>query len=245
MSSLNPDGIKTTNQEDLTATNIWPFLLPTLILLIALCTALLAVHKGDLHLWLCNRHTPWLDAIIPTYSDLVNWLPYVTIAALLFYKAGWATFLASDLLLTTIIVQPLKHWVHAPRPLTWFADTMPDTTLPLVDGVRMHHWLSFPSGHTTTFFVLFFTLSLILSSRIGKTKYLWSFLLFLMAAFGAYSRIYLSQHFALDVFAGIIIAVLCTLFLYFFYVPKVRNTRFWGWNIRFSKKQQKSALFLL
>lgn len=224
------------SREHIVAANIWPFLLPTFLLLIALCIALIAVPKGDLHWWLCSCHTPWLDAVMPAYSDLVNWLPYLTVVLLLFYKAGWATFLTADILLTTIVVQPIKHWVHAPRPVTWFAEMMPDTTLPLVDGVKMHYWLSFPSGHTATFFMLFFTLSLILTSRVCKKKYLLSFPLFLFAAIGAYSRIYLSQHFALDVFAGIIIAVLCTLFLYFIYVPRVKNTRFWDWRVRLSKK---------
>ena len=213
-----------------------PFLVPTLVLALLLAIALLVVPKAELHLALCQPHTPFLDAIVPVFSDLVDWLPYLCVVLLLFYRAGWATLLASNLLLSTLIVQPIKHIVHAPRPLTWFAENMPDISLPLVEGVKMNLWLSFPSGHTTTFFVLFFTLSIILCAENIKGKNILSFICFLCASFGAYTRIYLSQHFALDIFAGILIAIFSTLILYFFLVRKTQNTRFWVWRVQKLKK---------
>ena len=216
--------------------HVLPFLVPTLVLALVLGIALLITQKAELHLALCQPHTTGLDTIVPIITNLVDWLPYVVVVLLLFYRAGWATFLASNLLLSTIIVQPIKHIVHAPRPLTWFAENMPDVTLPLVEGVRMNHWLSFPSGHTTTFFVLFYSLSIILCAENVTGKMILSFLCFLCASFGAYTRIYLSQHFALDIFAGILIAVFSTLCLYFFLVKKTRNTQFWDWRVQKLRK---------
>ena len=213
-----------------------PFLVPTIVLALVLGTTLLVVPKAELHLALCQPHTHFLDTIVPIFTDLVDWLPYLCIVLLLFYRAGWATFLASNLLLSTLIVQPIKHILCAPRPLTWFAENMPDISLPLVEGVRMNYWLSFPSGHTTTFFVLFFSLSIILYAENIKVKNILSFLCFLCASFGAYTRIYLSQHFALDIFAGILIAVSSTLVLYFFLVKRTQNTRFWVWRVQKLRK---------
>lgn len=213
-----------------------PFLVPTIVLALVLGTTLLVVPKAELHLALCQPHTRFLDVVIPTFTNLVDWLPYLVVLLLLFYRAGWATFLASNLLLSTLIVQPIKHILCAPRPLTWFAENMPDVSLPLVEGVRMNYWLSFPSGHTTTFFVLFFSLSIILCAENIKGKNILSFICFLCASFGAYTRIYLSQHFALDIFAGILIAVCSTLVLYFFLVKKTKNTRFWEWNLQKLRK---------
>lgn len=213
-----------------------PFLVPTIVLALVLGTSLLVVPKAELHLTLCQPHTHFLDTIVPIFTDLVDWLPYLCVVLLLFYRAGWATFLASNLLLSTLFVQPIKHIVHAPRPLTWFAENMPDVSLPLVEGVRMNYWLSFPSGHTTTFFVLFFSLSIILCAEKIKGKNILSFLCFLCASFGAYTRIYLSQHFALDIFAGILIAVSSTLVLYFFLVKRTQNTSFWVWRVQKLKK---------
>ena len=213
-----------------------PFLVPTLVLALVLGIALILIPKGELHLSLCQPHTPILNSIVPFITDLVDWLPYLCVVLLLFYRAGWATMLASNLLLSTLIVQPIKHIIHAPRPLTWFAENMPDISLPLVEGVRMNHWLSFPSGHTTTFFVLFFTLSIILCAENIKGKNILSFICFLCASFGAYTRIYLSQHFALDIFAGILIAVCSTLVLYFCLVRKTQNTQFWDWRVQKLRK---------
>ena len=213
-----------------------PFLVPTLMLALVLGTTLLVVPKAELHLALCQPHTRFLDVVIPAFTNLVDWLPYLVVLLLLFYRAGWATFLASNLLLSTLIVQPIKHILCAPRPLTWFAENMPNIRLPLVEGVRMNYWLSFPSGHTTTFFVLFFSLSIILYAENIKGKNILSFLCFLCASFGAYTRIYLSQHFALDIFAGILIAVCSTLVLYYFLVLKTRNTHFWDWRVQKLRK---------
>ena len=210
--------------------------MPTIVLALVLGTTLLVVPKAELHLALCQPHTHFLDSIVPIFTDLVDWLPYLCVVLLLFYRAGWATFLASNLLLSTLIVQPIKHILCAPRPLTWFAENMPDISLPLVEGVRMNYWLSFPSGHTTTFFVLFFSLSIILYAENIKGKNILSFLCFLCASFGAYTRIYLSQHFALDIFAGILIAVCSTLVLYFFLVKRTQNTSFWAWRVQKLKK---------
>lgn len=216
--------------------HVLPFLVPTLVLALVLGIALLITPKAELHLALCQPHTTGLDTIVPIITNLVDWLPYLCVILLLFYRVGWATFLASNLLLSTIIVQPIKHIVCAPRPLTWFAENMPDVTLPLVEGVRMNHWLSFPSGHTTTFFVLFYSLSIILCAENVTGKMILSFLCFICASFGAYTRIYLSQHFALDIFAGILIAVFSTLSLYFFLVKKTKDTQFWGWNVQKLRK---------
>ena len=225
---------RTANMPDMKY--LLPFLVPTLVLALVLGIAILHIPKGELHLLLCQPHTPFLDAVVPIFTNLVDWLPYLVVLLLLFYRAGWATFLASNLLLNTLIVQPIKHIVYAPRPLTWFAENMPDVSLPLVEGVKMNLWLSFPSGHTTTFFVLFFSLSIILCAENIKGKNILSFIYFLCATFGAYTRIYLSQHFALDIFAGILIAVFSTLSLYFFLVKKTKETQFWGWNVQKLRK---------
>ena len=219
-----------------TTTPIIPFLIPTLLLTVGIGIGLCTIPKAELHLMLCKHHTPFLDTLVPTFSNLVDWLPYFVVVVLLFYRTGWATFLASNLLLTTLIVQPIKHIVEAPRPITWFGENYPTVSLPLVEGVSMKQWLSFPSGHTTTFFALFFCIAIILCSENIKGKYVFSFICFLAATFGAYTRIYLSQHFALDIFAGILIASFSTILLYYFLVLKTKNTRFWEWNLQKLKK---------
>lgn len=208
-----------------------PFTILSAVLAIVLAVALVLVEKGELHLLLCDHHTVWADYLMPFLSDFTHWLPYVSIAALAIWRWREGLSLALALGLTTGIVQALKHIVQAPRPLIWFAENMPEVSLPLTDGVKMHHYLSFPSGHTATFFCFFGFLAIALFSLppypIHNGNYetptkkeihhclRWQgwvqVLLFLLAALCSYSRIYLSQHFAADVLGGMIIGMLSVL----------------------------------
>ena len=180
---------------------------------LSLTIAICLVNKGTLHLALCDHHTAFLDAVMPVLSDLANWLPYAICAVLLVWRWRIGLFVSGSLVLSSLLAQVLKHLVQAPRPLTWFAEHLPDVTLPLTEGVKMNYFLSFPSGHTTTFFCLFFALCVVFTWYYTKQprRLIVSIgvqvLLFLLAAVCSYSRIYLSQHFALDVLAGMILGV--------------------------------------
>ena len=194
------------------------FLTLSLILVVVLGLALLYIPKDQLHLLLCDRHSPARDLFYRYYTTLAEWLPYVVcVALLLFGRIGDGIFASSAMLLSTLVTQVSKHVVNAPRPLTWFTEHFPDVQLPLVEGVRMNLWYSFPSGHTTSFFAMAFAVCILLTSspRIPRLpRILVQILLFFLAALGAYSRIYLSQHFAADVFAGVLVGVLSTLIAY-------------------------------
>jgi len=230
------------------------FLILSLIVIIGLSICVFCCDKIQMHLWLNGTHTPAGDLFIQYYTYIGEWVPYMIVAALLFYKAGWATFLLTDVALSGLIGQALKYAADTDRPLTYFAKYAPDIQLQLVDGVTMSKWLSFPSGHTTTFFALFLTLTIILCdwynqrknaqsserSLLPTTFYLLpkksttcnllSATCCLLALLGGYSRIYLNQHFAEDILGGMIIGIVTTLAL-LFVVPKLESTKFWNWNI--------------
>ena len=191
-------------------------------LTIALCT----IDKGALHLLLCDHHTAWADSLMPVLSDTCHWLPYVIAGVLLLWRWRTGLFTTVCLLLSTAFTQTFKHIVQAPRPLTWFAENMPEVTLPLTPGVNMHYFLSFPSGHATTFFCLYCTLSVLVTHNLPRDKKLLGIILqavfFALAAVSSYTRIYLSQHFSLDVLGGMIIGVLSVLLTCYIYsLPKL------------------------
>ena len=192
------------------------FLSLSLVLIVALGLALLYVPKGDLHLLLCDRHTPARDIFYRYYTQVAEWFPYALCAAiLLFGRLGDGLFASACQAFSALTTQLIKHILVAPRPLTWFAEHRPDVQLPLTDGVTMNYWLSFPSGHTTSFFALALALSILLSTRMPKIPgILVQIVLFALAALGGYSRIYLSQHFTADVFGGMIVGCLITLVCY-------------------------------
>ena len=194
------------------------FLSLSLMLLVALGLALLYIPKGELHLLLCDLHTPARDIFYRYYTHVAEWFPYVLcVLLLIFSRIGDGVLAASGLAFSALTTQLFKHIINAPRPVTWFAANMPDVQLPLVDGVQMNYWFSFPSGHTTSFFALFFALSIIAGNYLAEKRLVsvaTQVLFFLLAALGGYSRIYLSQHFALDVFAGTLVGILITLLSY-------------------------------
>ena len=66
----------------------------------------------------------------------------------------------------------------------------------LVEDVEVHHYNSFPSGHTLAAFACYGFFALIVRMPLFK------FVFFLIAFLVGYSRIYLSQHFLQDVIAG-------------------------------------------
>lgn len=207
-----------TNRKSLLSNNS-VFMALCLILLVALGLALAYIPKGDLHLLLCERHTPARDIFYRYYTHVGEWFPYVLcVALLLFGRIGDGVFASAAMILSALSTQLFKHIINAPRPVIWFSQNYPDIQLPLVEGVKMNHWYSFPSGHTTSFFALAFVASIIATKKLSNINYPLSFLLqillFLFAALGAYSRIYLSQHFAMDVLGGIVVGTLITILCY-------------------------------
>jgi membrane-associated phospholipid phosphatase len=104
--------------------------------------------------------------------------------------------------------------------------------LPLVQGVDMHHGNSFPSGHASTFFMFCTCLVIIQAyyySRKDRQHNLKNqillntslVLLLVFAAMGAYSRVYLSQHFVSDVCVGSIIGFTTPFLMFYFFRNRI------------------------
>jgi membrane-associated phospholipid phosphatase len=212
----------------------------SLILVAVLGLALLYIPKGELHLLLCDRHTPARDIFYRYYTQIAEWFPYaVCVLILLFGRIGDGAMASASMAVSGLATQGFKYLADTDRPLTWFAHNMPDITLPLVEGVRMSKFYSFPSGHTTSFFALAFVVC-ILATRIlsEKRSYCLSALLqtalFALAALGGYSRIYLSQHFPEDIAGGVIVGLLITLLCYVVFY-RFKDQKWYNYRI-FAKK---------
>ncbi len=214
-----------------------PFLVCSLLLLCLIGYVLLAYDKAAIHLWMNGCHTPFLDFFFRYYTLVGEWIPYIFVFLLLFYKAGWATYLLSSVVVSGLLSQRFKYVFDTDRPYKYFADHLPDVQLPFVDGGELSKFYSFPSGHTTTFFALFLCLGIVATDYIAQSRKphtqsktaVASIVCFLLAVIGAYSRIYLSQHFLEDIFGGMILGIVTTLLLYLV-VPRLQTTRFWDWN---------------
>ena len=205
-----------------------PYFAGYFLLFLAMLVALLLVPKSELHLWLNGLHTPFLDGCMRTITYFAQW-PLYLIALLLFCRRySMLAYYAISEVAAAALVQVLKHSFNMPRPVTVFGND-PAFQQIIVEGVRMHNWHSFPSGHTQTFFVFFTVLVIVLpalcKNQSAALRTLIALVALLLAALGAYSRIYLSQHFLMDVCAGSCIGVMVPMMLWPLYK---RWTEKWG-----------------
>jgi membrane-associated phospholipid phosphatase len=197
-----------------------------LALLAVVVVLLCAYPKLELHLMLNSVHTRLLDTFFKYYSMIAEGPIYVLALLPIFWKKIRLTlFFALSELTGGGLLQILKHSISTSRPISMF-ENYQGAVLPLVQGVDMHHGNSFPSGHASTFFVFSTCCALLLAYHYRQRPFrlvpkgwavsLAMLALLILAALGAYSRVYLSQHFLSDVCVGSIIgfATPC-LFFYF------------------------------
>ncbi len=162
--------------------------------------------KVEMHLVLNNFHTPVLDVFFKYFTEVGGWVPFI-IAGLLLLMKKWkiSVIILLGQLVATLFVTPLKHLIRAPRPSIVLGGLNID--FPVIEGVKLHSTLSFPSGHTAAVFSFCFAIALFCPKPWQKI------LCFFIAILGGYSRIYLSQHFLEDVLAGSLIGVTSILIL--------------------------------
>lgn len=197
------------------------------ILLVVVASLLYTYPKLELHLLLNSYHTRLQDMFFTYYSMIAEGPIYALGLLPLFWKQLRLTlFFGISELSGGAILQVLKHLFSMPRPASAF-ENCPDMVLPVVEGISMHHSNSFPSGHASTFFVFCTCLALFLTFRrqanakqtklrtvvLLNASLLW---LLILATLGAYSRVYLSQHFLSDVCVGSIIGFVTPCLVFYF-----------------------------
>jgi len=122
-------------------------------------------------------------------------------------------------MLSGIFAQLGKKLLNLPRPKAWFEAI--GETIYQVPGLEVHMKGSFPSGHTASAFAFATVLILMLPYRW------YSGLLLLLAIIVGYSRIYLSQHFPVDVWAGAMIGAFSGVIVFLIFKnSKYLNSKF-------------------
>lgn len=158
--------------------------------------------KSESHLMINGWNSAYGDSFFKYITHAGDGLLFaLIIIPFLFIRIRWALYMLIASVFTLISVFVLKKILFKgmPRPFKYFED--PDV-LHIVDGVKMHSMNSFPSGHTITAFAIFFVLLFIVKNQYLKMAFV------LMAILAGYSRVYLSQHFLIDIFFGAILGIL-------------------------------------
>lgn len=140
------------------------------------------------------------DIFFKLWTNIGDGVVWVIVAILFYiYRRNKFPLLIAALLISTLIAQGTKNLAPEPRPSVAITDT---SLIHTVEGVELHSSYSFPSGHTTTAFTIFLIACLLIRNKwvvpVG----------FVCALLVAYSRVYLAQHFPLDLGGGMIAAVI-------------------------------------
>lgn len=183
------------------------FLFPYFLFLAVAIGFIIGTGHGDVVLWINARRNDFLDFFF-TYWTYVGDGALFGIVFLGLVVRRWrvAVVFAITGLVELIVSSTLKRIVFAdvPRPKKYFEA---QDILKFIDGVDVYVSYSFPSGHTMTAFTIFTFLSLLMKEEQRK----WSFMLLMSAVLVAISRMYLLQHFLIDVTAGSAIGILIAL----------------------------------
>ncbi|HRG52830.1 MAG TPA: phosphatase PAP2 family protein [Bacteroidia bacterium] len=206
------------------------FLLPYVCFLCGGLALIIANTKASTHLEFNSFHSSFFDTFFRYVTNLGNGY-MVVLAVIILLTVSFRTTLIVGLssIVSGGITQLLKHTLFADivRPKKFFEGVH---DLYLVPGVDNHLYNSFPSGHSTCAFSLYFTLALLVKDKFLK------FALFLVALLAGYSRIYLSQHFFEDVYVGSFIGVTVSGII-FYYLNNANKTELDNSLITVFKKQ--------
>jgi len=188
--------------------NRW-FYIPYLFFLLTSSIILLVFKKTDIHLYINNIHCNLADFFFKFYTHVGNGkVIAIAIFIMLFFSYRNTIIMAISTLLSTSVLLLFKEvlFSNIDRPKLVFSKIQ---QLYFVPGIEVHTSYSFPSGHTISGFSLFLFLAL-----ISKNNYL-KFIFFILAFCIGYSRMYLSQHFLIDVYVGSIMGVFFTTLAYY------------------------------
>lgn len=213
------------------------FLFPQLLFLIIAGILLIVYPKVELHIFINKLHTSWLDSFFRFVTNLgLGYIYIPVILVLLNKKVKWSLVYLHAVLYSNLILLFFKQVLleNSYRP-SWYFYLYENYQLHLVDGVQLHQLNSFPSGHTTTAFTVFFTLAILCRTDLAKL------MLFGYAFLTAFSRVYLSQHFLVDIFAGSILGT-GIVFLSYFIVTSHEKAwmRIILWHYLIPKKKRQA-----
>lgn len=171
------------------------FLLIWVVYTLVLATAVAFTDQMALHLLMHPFHSIGVDHFFSVLTHVADgWVP-TALSLLLLLVKDVRSFLMMGLScgLSAIVVQILKHVLAHDRPSMFKEELI---GLHWVEGLELHHHLSFPSGHSTAAFSMCFAAVVLIGGRVS------GLVLGCVAAVLAYSRVYLSQHFTEDILAG-------------------------------------------
>ncbi|MEN8122892.1 MAG: phosphatase PAP2 family protein [Bacteroidota bacterium] len=198
------------------------FIIPYFSFLVITAFFLVLYSKSQIHIYLNQYHHPIADFIFKYNTHIGDGIAIaIFMLLLLFIRYRYFLIMVGSVFITTLVVQSFKRFIlpDIVRPAAFFSNVY---ELYVVPGVKILTAHSFPSGHSATAFSIFLMAALISKNNTLK------FLFFLIALIVAYSRVYLSHHFIVDIYFGSLISIIINLFMFYWgskwHNPKLNNS---------------------
>lgn len=192
------------------------FLLPTLLSVAFGSACLVLLEKGEATIWLNNQHTDPLDVLFKLVTYLGDGrLIALFVVLVVFWRRYQGVLIAIIVIVTSMCNQLLKRLVFGwDRPAAVLGEPFYHA-----EGIEIHRHFSFPSGHTVGAFSLLF-----LMASLNRNP-MWQILCWLLATLTAISRMYLFQHFLIDVTVGAFFGVVFSGIIYYLLDQKTGLSR--------------------
>lgn len=169
----------------------------------------------------------WHNPIRDAFFKQITWLGEgfmisCCLFLLLFIRVRWFFIFLVALILHLLFINVNKHFFFddVMRPLGYFKALHKANLLHVVEGIRLHSHHSFPSGHTTgaTFAAFFIAL-------VFNRKWI-SISMAVLGLLVGLSRVYLAQHFLVDIYFGFFFGIVSCL-IAVFAIEKIEHKHLW------------------
>lgn len=189
----------------------YSFFIGYLLFLLAGILLILFFTKAEGFYFLNPYHHNYLNYFFYFFTFLGDGVFVVGLAIILlfFKKRKLSLLIVSSYLLSGGIAQAIKYYFEEARPSVY--NGLQGYQY-FIENVSLQNFHSFPSGHTASGFALAGILAFAFKNKKSELIFL------ALAIIVGYSRIYIGQHFLIDVLAGSFIgiasAIICWLALY-------------------------------
>jgi membrane-associated phospholipid phosphatase len=189
-----------------------------LIMLIVAVLFILSYEKIAINVYL-NQYVG--NGFFDAFFFYITYLGDGRVAALLLllilvYNVRTGIYAIFSFLSATIVSNTLKYTLFDDVDRPWFIYQWIEKhhNITYVKGVDLHLHNSFPSGHATQAFAILMSLAFVIPNKFLKL------LLLLLAVLTSLSRVYLSQHWLIDITAGSVIGIGFSILYYYAFIHK-------------------------
>lgn len=178
--------------------------------------SLLFWPKGEAFLLFNKSNSPFLDVLFRYLTFFGEWFGGMLVGFILLFsrKIKFLVLYLIAITISSLVAQGLKNYVfdEHKRPLAQYSEQ-----IHAVEGVDIHSDFSFPSGHTTAAFCMFTALA------IGMASKGWQLLSICLAVGVGVSRMYLGQHYLIDVVVGSILGTVISTVIAVLLLPRLQS----------------------